>query len=407
MSANHLSPSCRFIGAMENEELFLIVNQHGDNRGDEAALRGMVAAIRARRPKARFMVLHQFAAPASKIDLPDVDYLPLRVSIVEALRLSLWGALALIGVRLTWLPGRVGKQMLDAYDEAVVVISAPGGPYFGDLYVNHEVVHWFYTWLAELHDKPLFLYQPSAGPFANRVMAPIRRRGYRWFDQLTVRETISADNIEGLTGRRPDLGSDSALHQRVEATDAEPGLVTGTVRDPGPERRGAHDDAIVDVMVELSATGRRTLLLPQLHGPRHQDRPYLESLAARARERGADAEVAPDTMSSDEQRALVAASDLVLAGRYHPLVFAVSARVPALVIPYEHKAQGIAEAAGIADYVVTLDELNSDVLVARLRDLLDDLDSVTATLTENGPSLEAAADATADRVAALAESSRS
>lgn len=406
MSAKHQDTSCRFVGAMQNQELFLIVNQHGDNRGDEAALRGMVSAIRARRPNATFMVLHQFAAPASKIDLDDVEYLPLRVSIVEALRLSMWGAFAFLGLRLSWLPGRVGKQMLSAYQDAAVVISAPGGPYFGDLYVNHEVVHWFYTWLAELHDKPLFLYQPSAGPFNNRVMAPIRRRGYRWFDQLTVRESISADNIETLTGRRPDLGSDSALHQRVDPVDVEPGLVTGTVRDPGPERRQAHDDAVVDVMVELSETGRRTMLLPQLHGPRHRDRPYLESLASRARERGADATVGPDTMSSDDQRALVAASDLVLAGRYHPLVFAVSARVPALVIPYEHKAQGIAEAAGIADYIVSLDHVDSDVLLERLGTLLDDLDGVRQTLAANGPTLEAAADATADRVAALAESGR-
>ena len=52
------------------------------------------------------------------------------------------------------------------------------------------------------------------------------------------------------------------------------------------------------------------------------------------------------------QRGLVAAADLVLAGRYHPLVFAVSAHVPVVPIAYQHKATGVAEAAGLGDRVL-------------------------------------------------------
>lgn len=392
---------------------FLVINQHGDNRGDEAALRGMVAALRDRVPGARFTVLHQFSAPASAIELTDVDYLPLRVPVHEAIRLSFWAAMRRVGIRADVVLGDFGRKIVAAYEQADLVISAPGGPYFGDLYANHEVVHWFYTWMATLHRTPLFLYQPSAGPFRNRIMNPVRRRGFRWFDELTVREAISADYLEAFTGRRPHVGSDSALQEQVPAIDPTPwtsptssdgatsALVTGTFRDPGPEHRAAHDAAVVDLLVRVSETGRNVVLLPQLHGPRHRDEPYLESLAERGRARGARVQVAPETLSSNEQRGLVAASDLVLAGRYHPLVFAVSAGIPALVIPYEHKARGFAGAAGLADYVVELGDLHSGALIDRLDDLIEHLQGARDQVRHRAPELRQAALATSDRVIEL------
>ncbi|MCP3855432.1 MAG: hypothetical protein GY698_11965 [Actinomycetia bacterium] len=390
---------------MSTSSHLLVVNQHGDNRGDEAALRGMVSALRERLPGCRFTVLHQFAAPASAIEIDDVDYLPLRVPIHEAMRLSLWAALAFVGIRLAWLPGPIGRQMLGAYGDADIAISAPGGPYFGDLYAGHEVVHWFYVWVAHLHQKPLFLYQPSSGPFENRWLRPLRKRGFSWFDELTVRETISADHIEQFTGRRPSIGSDSALQREVPASGLEDaGLVTGTFRDPGPEHRTQHDAEVVEVLVRLTESGRRILLLPQLHGPRHRDQPYLEELAGAARARGADVDVASETTTSDEQRALVAASDLVLAGRYHPLVFAVSAGVPALVIPYEHKARGVATAAGLEGFVVEIAELGRGLLTQRLDTLLEQLPECRQTIAQRAPALKRAAESTSDRVVAIVRS---
>lgn len=386
---------------MATQDHFLIINQHGDNRGDESALRGMIHAIRQRFAHARFTVIHQFAAAASEIHLENTTYLPMRMPVTEAVRLSIWAALAFMGIRLPLLPGTIGRRMLKAYHDAEVVISAPGGPYFGDLYKNHELVHWFYIWLARAHRTPVFLYQPSSGPFENALLRPIRKFGFRCFDCMSVREAISAEHIERLIGTRPDIGSDSALHQKLGAAEVKPGLVTGTFRNPSKRYREAHDKAAIDAMVELTRNGRRTLLLPQLHGTKHRDRPYLLALAAAARAASADVEVATETMSSDEQRSLVAASDLVLAGRYHPLVFAVSAGVPALVIPYEHKALGMATAAGIADYTVTLEDLESGCLLERLRLLLDNLAQVRQVLSVRGPALQRLADATADRLAEM------
>lgn len=389
---------------------FVIINQHGDNRGDEAALRGMYSALTARVPYSTFTVLHQFSDPASAIQLPGVKYLPLRIPIHEAICLSMWAVLRRLGIRTDAMLGQTGRKIVAAYEQADVFISAPGGPYFGDLYAGHEIVHWFYTWMATLHKSALFLYQPSVGPFHNRALNYLRRRGFQWFEELIVREAISANNLEELIGRRPRVGSDSALQQVVDANRTSEKiceeqcpqprpLVTGTFRDPGIRYRAAHDAAVVELLVRCSVEGRSVVLLPQLHGPRHRDAPYLASLAERAREHDACVTVASEDLSSTEQRALVAASDFVLAGRYHPLVFAVSAGVPALVIPYEHKAQGFADAAGLTAYVVELQDLGPGVLVARLEHLLKNFDEVRDRVRHAEPVLREAALATSDLVA--------
>ena len=37
----------------------LVVNQHGDNRGDEAALRALLASFSEKLPNLRFTIVHQ------------------------------------------------------------------------------------------------------------------------------------------------------------------------------------------------------------------------------------------------------------------------------------------------------------------------------------------------------------
>ena len=76
------------------------------------------------------------------------------------------------------------------------------------------------------------------------------------------------------------------------------------------------------------------------------------------------------TKSSNEQRAVFAAADWVIAGRYHPAVFAVSAGVPLMCIAYEHKATGVLQAAGVSDAVLSIDEVTVEVVQAKARELL-------------------------------------
>ena len=373
----------------------LIVNQHGDNRGDEAALHGMLSGIsRANGGPVRFTVIHQFADDRSARELAassgfDVEWISLKLSPVEGLRL-----LVHLVTRIHAVLGRVGAATIAAYRGADVVVSAPGGPYFGDFYIGHEPVHWLYVWMARIHRKPAVLYATSAGPFARAWANPFRRFTYRCFDTVFVREEISAAHIRALFGTRRRnvdvrVTVDAALQVSVPPCPRDAAtrrVVVSAIDwkyegDASPAaRRANYDAAVAAAVVELcSGAASEVVLVPQLHGTAHRDTPYLERLASLVRD-----EVSNDVTVSvfDEsrdmlaQRALFASADFVVAGRYHPAVFALSAGVPQVCIPYEHKATGVLQLAGLSDVVVPIAEVSTERLVGvarRVRERADDV----------------------------------
>ncbi len=363
----------------------LVVNQHGDNRGDEAALLAMCAGIEAELGPTQFTVIHQFNnAAAGPMLRPDAQWITLKLPKFEALRILVYVCLRIFGLRPHFLLGSLGKKTIAAYETADVVVSAPGGPYFGDLYIGHEAVHWLYVWIAKLHHVPAVLYATSAGPFQKKWANPFRRYTYRCFSRLFVREEISAGHIHSLfAGRRNvniEVSVDSALQVSVAPIDRlseEDQLIVVSAihwpypNDPSPQLRQKEYDTSVVEAIKIFADGRPTqvVFVPQLYGSIHRDTPYLEGLV-RLVPTNIRCEVLSDTKSSNEQRAVFAAADWVIAGRYHPAVFAVSAAVPLLCIAYEHKATGVLQAAGVPDAVLSIEEVSVEVVRAKARELL-------------------------------------
>jgi polysaccharide pyruvyl transferase WcaK-like protein len=365
----------------------VVVNQHGDNRGDEAAMRAMVRGLGSRLPPAEFTVIHQFADAASEVALDHpVRYLSMRLSPGEHVRLAAFAALRALGVRSPRVAGVRGREIVEAIAGADLVVSAPGGPYFGDIYADHEAVHWLYVWLAHKEGGPLALYAPSCGPFAKRWLNPLRRRGFRWFDSVSLREDRSAAMLAGLTDVSVTVTTDAALQDVVAPADRGPyagedeRLLVVAVRDPGDEQRARHDRSIA-AAIDRVCRDRPTsvVLLPQLHGRGHRDAPYLGGLAERV-STAKRVQVAPETLDSATQRALVAAADMVIAGRDHPAVIAISAATPLLVVAYEHKAMGLAEAAGIAEWATWVADVEPDALADLAEALIGRAAAVRAVL---------------------------
>ena len=364
----------------------LVVNQHGDNRGDEAALLAMCAGIEAELGPTQFTVIHQFNnAAAGPMLRPDAQWITLKLPKFEAFRILVYICLRIFGLRPHFLLGSLGKKTITAYETADVVVSAPGGPYFGDLYIGHEAVHWLYVWIAKLHRVPSMLYATSAGPFQKKWANPFRRYTYRCFSRLFVREEISAEHIRGLfVGRRRnvniEVSVDSALQVSVAPIDRLPEedqlIVVSAIHwpypnDPSPQLRQKEYDTSVVEAIKIFADGRPTqvVFVPQLYGSIHRDTPYLEGLVRQV-PTDIRCEVLSDTKTSNEQRAVFAAADWVIAGRYHPAVFAVSAAVPLLCIAYEHKATGVLQTAGVPDAVLSIEKVSVEVVRAKAQELL-------------------------------------
>ena len=389
----------------------VVANQHGDNRGDEAAMRGMVEQLSTRLSDAEITILHQFADSNSAVafDVP-VEYLALKLPIFEGIRLAGFAFLESLRLPGDWLLGRRGRHIVDRYRSARLIISAPGGPYFGDLYADHEIVHWFYVWLGRVLGRPLFLYAPSVGPFDNVLLKPVRRRGFRWFDAIALRDGVSAEYLRSFMGDdfEFEVTADSALQDMpldsewAPADDAVFRLAVA-VRDPGESFREGYDAAVVAAIDAVcKRLDTKVVFLPQLHGPRHRDQPYLESLAARVRGARSVHVESGDKIDSRDHRRIIARADLAIAGRYHPAVFSVAAATPVLVIPYEHKSLGVARQAGIERWVIDHTEARADNLVPMIEEMMGNLDDIRQGLRTHQDEMRRAALRTTDMAIAVA-----
>jgi colanic acid/amylovoran biosynthesis protein len=388
----------------------LVVNQHGDNRGDEAAMLAMLGGLRARLGACRFTVVAQVQEPGAGFPVPaDTTFLP---AVPGFGRLVALVVVTLAAVLRRPPPRRLldrtTRRLVEAYERADLVISAPGGPYFGDLYWRHEPLHWWYAWLGIAHRTPTFLFAPSAGPYGRRTWNLVRARLLRRFSSpLCVREDVSAAHLAALVGPGApvEVTTDAALLEHVPPLDrsrelgAHAGrfLVAVSAYDGG----GPAYDAAFRAGIRHLATTRDThfVVLPQRYGAA-PDVAYLEQLLAPLAGE-VSWQLFDPSRDARAQRGLVAAADLVLAGRYHPLVFAVSAHVPVVPIAYEHKATGVARAAGIGDVALTVEGLTAPGLVAAIDEVISRSAALRATLTETEPRLHAAAGRTADLAAAL------
>jgi polysaccharide pyruvyl transferase WcaK-like protein len=377
----------------------------------------MCSGIEAELGPTQFTVIHQFNnAAAGPMLRPDAQWITLKLPVGEAIRFVVYLTLRIFRLRPQFLLGPLGKKTIHAYETADVVVSAPGGPYFGDLYIGHEAVHWLYVWIAKLHRVPAMLYATSAGPFHKQWANPFRRYTYRCFSRLFVREEISAGHIRGLfAGRRHgvnvEVSIDSALQVAIapqERQHADAQLIVVSAihwpypNDPSPQlRQKEYDTSVIEAVKIFAESGpTHVVFVPQLYGSMHRDTPYLEALASLL-PANISCEVLSDTKSSNEQRALFAAADWVVAGRYHPAVFAVSAAVPVLCIAYEHKATGVLQAAGVPDAVMSIDEVTVEVVQAKARELLAARANLSARLQVAQVALREVSSRTSGAVAEL------
>lgn len=366
----------------------------------------------------RFTLLYQFGDPSLRLQFrQQVDDLPIVLPPADYLRAALYSVGHVSRLDLRGVLPSTMKRIVAAYESADLVVSAPGGPYFGDFYANHELVHWWYVWLGYQFEKPLFLYAPSAGPFENPLLNPVRRRMYRLFDVLVTREEISQGHLHGLLGTNTvvHVTADSAIQVRVPSASREQYftearahlagkfLVAVSLNDykyPGEPQplalRDHYNRAMLDLLQHLhSQKDCHFLFVPQLHGKVHSDLPFLQTIAARL-PTGTSWEVVDERVDAEQQRAIFGMCDFHVASRYHPAIFGNTGLTPGICIYYEHKALGFMRQLGLERYAFDIRKPDATQLRAAADDILKNHTGLVKHLQERIPELQARASRTTE-----------
>jgi colanic acid/amylovoran biosynthesis protein len=383
----------------------LVVNQHGENRGDEAAMRAMINSFEKEFMNVKFNIIAQFKDKGLKIEFnQDVNILNMLMPIHHAMGLGLYAVAKFFKIKLAFLLIDKTKDIIEAYRTADMVVSAPGGPYFGDIYYKHELVHWFYIWLSSLYKKPIFLYAPSAGPFNIKLMNIIRKHLYQKFSLICVREEISRKYLQDLLGRDVEvyLTADSALQETLipykkkiyfsgkSVYLSEKYIVAVSAikyKYPGEnnvaEKQSHYTQTLLRCLEYIGGKKKcHFLFFPQLYGKVHSDVPYLKQLGQELSAEISWEIVDPD-FDSNIQRCLFGMANLCIASRYHPQIFAASSGVPGICIYYEHKALGFMSVLGMKDFAFDIRNLDADAMCSKLDEVMDRHDELSDIIMRN------------------------
>jgi colanic acid/amylovoran biosynthesis protein len=313
------------------------------------------------------------------------------------------------------LTPRDWRTLLRAYLGADLIVSKPGG----FLYSSGRGVALFislYTlalgWLA---GKPVYLLPQSVGPFA--------RRWERWLvglvlDRLRkviVREPISLSQLEicGVRAARchllPDMafafkGAPEAAAQqwlydhRFEPDSGSP-LLGMTVINYGAQNRRFLEQARYEaacaeaVRFFVEQIGGRVIIFPQVWGPSpsQDDRVPARRIAQQLADLGQALMVIETPLPPDLLKAVYGKMDLFVGTRMHSNIFALSQRVPAIAIGYQHKTQGILQMLGLERWSISIENLTGRVLQEKLAALWREREAVRAHLDRILPALIAQA----------------
>lgn len=271
----------------------------------------------------------------------------------------------------------------------------------------------FVTWLgSRLVQRPLRAWTQSYGPFSTPLVRLLARLDLGGLPEIYCRGDDCLHAVQELLPGKPALSfPDVALTLPYDRSWGERhvaerfGLAPGgyvTLSPSAVIHQRTHDAAgnghvrrLAALCRWLQAQGQRVLLVPHTfrpgrHDPDHCD--YGVALAVRQELAGLPGvDVLADDLAADELKAVIAGARVHVGARYHSLVAALSAGVPALSLSWHPKYRDLMRQYGVADFVHDAVAVTDDaVLPALLARLLAESTTIHRQLVAVQPQLEAA-----------------
>lgn len=375
----------------------VITNSHANNRGDEAAQRSLINSIKLLVPNAKFTV---FTISPNGLQLQEnVNvFQTFSASGKNALFIVIWTYFRSLGIRLpTFNKGRKIFELIEEMAKAKIIISAPGGPYFGDLYSSHEIKeHLLHIYLSKILRKPVMIYGPSMGPFNSHIRNIIRRHILNKVEIITLRDHISEKYVENLTLTRPliYLASDSAFQDAVNIDEAkikkilvEENIIESNGKNinkgpligitptgaewnyrnsENPEKEEKRYNKIIAKTINylIKKFNARIVFFPQLYGD-SDDMPLIKKIIKMV-DKKETVKIISKEFNSDIQQAIISQMNLFIGNRYHSVIFALKGNIPTVCLAYEHKSIGVMETVKLEKYVIKINTLSYKVLIKKI-----------------------------------------
>ena len=356
--------------------LFLIVNCHSANRGDEAAVHAMIDELEIAFPGSEFVL-----GMRGETRYPNM---PSNVKMIDQLIPSdnLQYRLALLS-KGRMVIGKTYSEFEKYIKMADIVLHAPGGPSIGDTYIEDEMGYLRFYNLLVNQEIPYMFYAPSMGPFNEKNREKIRKRVLEGAKKIVVRDPISKDYVSSFVPKcEVELTLDSALQHDLNKNVNNAKLKTYarlddfinthkkcigvTITDlkwhPVLSKTNVAkniSDTFIRFLTEIEKDGYGIVFIPQLYGTGNDKNLMGEFCFNKENYFVIDDSEGYDTYF---QQYVISKLYAVIGMRYHSNIFSAKAGTPFISISYEQKMAGFMNKMNLEKYCINVKELSFEKL---------------------------------------------
>src|SRR5216684_3179897 len=250
----------------------------------------------------------------------------------------------------------------------------------GPFDLHYEILKW--SLLAKLRRTKLLFVSVGAGPIAHPLSRWMVKLAISLADYRSYRDSFSKDYLAsiGFDTKDDHVYPDLAFSLRpgVPACGSQNSRVIGLglMDYYGKGSTDEYDETTYRDYLERVTTFA-TLLLDRkytirlLIGDVSYDTRVTGDVIKRLRERGAKGQIIDEPVSSVEQLiAQLAATDIVIATRFHNVLLALMLNKPVVALSYHEKIASLMAGVGMAEYCQRIDQLD----VGRLIELFNKLE---------------------------------
>lgn len=352
----------------------VIVNQHKDNRGDEAAGRAVIDSLLKEFPDATIDVIY-------KAEIPGLPVGPVNERVKHYQNDLLINDVILTKKLINFKKLKLLMKILRGAD---LVVNAPTGPNIGDIY--KDIRYMAVLTIAILLGKKTCIYGSSFGPFKvtwfrlwsrfvleNMLFMCARDEiSYKHLKNLKLKNKHIYLSLDAVVQRKIDYNDVDSIFEELNLSRDKKYIGLTALINRTRHIKGTHVGQLkiiqnlVDIMDNLIENhDYEFILIPHLYvhpdyvTENFDDMHLLYSIRGRLKN-PLKAHVISNKYDSDIQQKLLGNTDFNIAMRYHTAVFSCKAAVPPLCIPYQYKAKAFMEMLGLKDLVVDLREFIND-----------------------------------------------
>ena len=245
----------------------------------------------------------------------------------------------------------------------------------GPFDLHYEILKW--SLLAKLRRTKLLFVSVGAGPIAHPLSRWIVKLAISLADYRSYRDSFSKDYLAsiGFDTKDDHVYPDLAFSLRPRAPACGSGnsrvIGLGLMDYYGKGSTDEYDETTYRDYLERVTTFA-TLLLDRkytirlLIGDVSYDTRVTGDVIKRLRERGAKGQIIDEPVSSVEQLiAQLAATDIVIATRFHNVLLALMLNKPVVALSYHEKIASLMAGVGMAEYCQRIDQLDVGLLMER------------------------------------------